>query len=120
MAQAQFHEVVRQLPGTIDLAVLAVHQMQFFSKLLLRVQRYGKTHRQRACAVYLNFRHINDRQFAACIALAQRGEVDCGLGLCIGNRCLGVGYRGGRCFIRGRGITGAQQRERASQKQSFV
>ncbi len=120
VAQAQFHEVVRQLPGTVDLAVLAVHQMKFFAELLLRVERHGKAHRQGACAVDLDFRHVDDGQFAPCVALAQRGEVDCGFGLCIGNRCLGRCCSGWRRFIRGGGITGAQQRKRASQKQSFV
>ena len=40
MAQVHFHQVIRQLPGAIDLAGLGVDQVQFFSEVLLGVQRH--------------------------------------------------------------------------------
>ncbi|MCY1178791.1 hypothetical protein D9M73_191600 [compost metagenome] len=38
VAQAHFHQVIRQFPGTVDLAVDGIDQVQFVGQLLLGVQ----------------------------------------------------------------------------------
>ena len=40
VAQAHLHQIVRQLPGAIDLAVFAIDQVQTLGELLLRVERH--------------------------------------------------------------------------------
>ena len=59
VAQTQFHQVVGEFPGTVDLAGLGIHQMQFIAKMLLRVQRHRETHRQGAGTVQLHFGNIH-------------------------------------------------------------
>ena len=59
VAQAQFHQVIGQFPGAIDLAGLAVYQVQLVGEFLIGVQRNGKTHRQRAGPIQLHLGHIH-------------------------------------------------------------
>jgi len=115
MAQVQLHQVIGQLPGAIDLAGLGIDQVQFFSEILLGVQRHRETHRQGAGTVQLHFRDIHHVQLTTGIALSQHLGVLHRLG------GLGGGCRLGRLGLGGRrGITSTQQRQRAGQEQSFV
>ena len=71
MAQMQFHQVVRQFPGAIDLAGFGVDQVQFVGEVLLRVQRHRKADGQGAGSVQLHFGYIHHTQLAPGIALGQ-------------------------------------------------
>ncbi|MCY1176806.1 hypothetical protein D9M73_170920 [compost metagenome] len=121
MAQAQLHEVIRQLPGTVDLTVDGIDQVQFVGERLLGVQRYRERNRQGAGTLELHLGNIHHRQFPAGIALRELRHI---LNRArVGRRRLGDLFtgRGRRCLlVRRRGITGAQQRERTGQPQSFV
>ena len=116
VAQAQFHEVIGQLPGAVDLAGLAVDQMEFVGKLLLRIQRNGKAHRQGAGPVQLHLGHVHHTQLTPGITLFQRRHIHRRLGRF--RRCRHGGRR--RCSRFIGGIAGAQQGQRAGQEQSFV
>ncbi|MNF67410.1 hypothetical protein D3C84_492230 [compost metagenome] len=117
MAQTQLHQVVAQFPGAVDLAALAVDQVQAPGKILLGLERHGKAHRQRAGAIHLHFGDVHHVQLAAGIAcghrraLAERsGRLAAGHG---GVRFDFGGFGGG-------GITGAEQAQDKCQKQSLV
>jgi hypothetical protein len=117
VAQAQFHLVVREFPGAIELALHRIHQVQALGERLVGIQRRGERHRQGAGTVELHFRDIHHVQFAAGVALRQRGHID-------RRRCRRRGGRsglfGGCGFVDGRRVARAEQRQRTGQPQSFV
>ena len=96
VTQAQFHQVVGELPGAIDLAAFAVDQVQLVSEFLLGVQGHREAHRQGAGTVELDFRDIHHAQLSAGVTLLQRREVLPGVR-------LGGADRGRRCGT-GRGL----------------
>ncbi|MDT4823956.1 hypothetical protein FQZ97_571960 [compost metagenome] len=114
VAQAHLHQAVGEFPGAVDLAVLAVDQVQPVGEFLFRIERHREAHRQRAGTVDLHFRDVHHFQRAAGVALHQ------GLGVGRGALLLlGSGRGGFRGFGGGR-IAGAQQGKREGQKQSLV
>ena len=114
VTQAQLHQVVRQLPGAIDLAGFGVDQVQFVGKVLLRVQRHREAHGQGAGPVQLHLGDIHHTQLAPGITLGQHLDVLYRLGRLGGGNL----WRGG--FVDAGRIASAQQRQRAGQEQSFV
>ena len=92
VAQAHLHQIVRQLPGAIDLAVFAIDQVQTLGELLLRVERHREADRQRAGTIQLHLRDIHHGQLAARVTLGQRFAVDRWLGSLAANRG-GLGRR---------------------------
>ena len=109
MAQAQLHQVIRQFPGAIDLAVLAVDQVQLGSEILLRIKRHTEGHSQGAGALQLHFGNVHHLKRSASVALAQGSQI------LHGRRLLAGGGRRGGLF-RGGGITGAEQAQDQGQK----
>ncbi len=117
VAQTQLHEVVRQLPGAVDLAILAVDQMQFVGEGLIGVQRHAEAHRQCGSALDLDFRDIGDAQLAPGITLRQGRAI-----LLRGGGLLRRGRRRWRAggLLRRRRIAGAQQHQGKGQEESFL
>ena len=120
VAQAQFHLVVGEFPGTVDLALDGVHQVQLGGEVLFGVQRRGKADRQGAGTVELHFRDVQHGQLAAGVALGERGRVFARGRLRLDGRDGGGGVGGRRWLVRCGGITGTEQGQRAGQQQSFV